>query len=135
MCVFLKLRVKRQVSNMQGALKEGSLVIARHSFSLPTEGRFTTKAYPEVKLVSSTLRLCSLLTFFKKYKQFCCTALLRRRKLVYLDSKSLVCFTQNLVQIFMILVEISKSNRRIQKMAKTGIVRKNPNMRLLEAKC
>ena len=55
-------------------------------------------------------------------------------QLVYLDSKNLPCFAQNLVQNLMSFALMSKSNRRSQKMPKTKIVRKNVYMRVSEAK-
>ena len=55
-------------------------------------------------------------------------------QLVYLDSKNLHCFAQNLVQNLMSFALMSKSSRRSQKMPKTKIVRKNVYMRVSEAK-
>ena len=51
------------------------------------------------------------LKFLKKCRQFRCACLLRRNKLVHLDSKDWPSFTWNLVQNLMSLALASKGNR------------------------
>ena len=67
------------------------------------------------KLCFNSWSAQSILEFLKICWQFRCTGLLRSSKLVHLDGKNLVCFTQNSVQNLMNLDIISKNKRRALK--------------------
>ena len=54
-CVFPKLKVKRQIKTLQGAPKEGSFLYFDY-FSSPNANKSAIKAFCEVSLVSLTLK-------------------------------------------------------------------------------
>ena len=85
--------------------------------------RSPIKALSKVSLVSLTLGTHTV--FLKKGRQFCCSGLLRRSKLVHSDGKSPACFTKNIVQNVIRVDLHCKYSIKYSKKPRAKIVQKN----------